>query len=86
MLIASYFQLTYEAGGLVIHHGLIYATKRSFDYAFDPQITPDQGSATDWLVQPPMADDVRQLKVSEFAHIGLMDLMATDLIFLHGFE
>jgi hypothetical protein len=78
--------VSYEAGDLVVHEGLIYLALRDFDYANEPHITPDQASGSDWQLKPPMADDVRQLYDAEFADIGLLDVVLTDVIFAHGFE
>ncbi len=78
--------VTYQAGDLVVHLGSIYEAQRTIDYQVDNQVSPDNALVTDWLLKPPMADDVRQLFNSPFAHIGLLDQVLSDVIFADGFE
>ncbi len=78
--------VTYQSGDWVLHHGVLYQAQRNLDYASDTPTAPDQAAATDWLVKPPMADDVRQFHTSPFAHIGLLDVVDSDVIFAHGME
>ncbi len=76
----------FEMDDLVLHQGLIYEAQRSFNYANEPAVSPDQASQSDWLLKPAMADDVRQMFDAEFADMGLIDVVMTDVIFSHGFE
>ena len=79
-------KVKYETGDLVLHFGLLYEAQRDFDYAIDGQVSPDQANAQDWILKPGMADDVRQLFDAEFADMGLLDVVFTDVIFAHGFD
>jgi len=73
-------------GDLAIHNGLIYEAQRRIDYSTDNQTSPDQSSSDLWVLKSTMADDVRQLTNSPFGHMGLLDQVSSDVIFLQGFE
>ncbi len=75
----------FEIGDLVVHDSLIYQAQRNIDYQVDSHLSPDIAPVSDWVLKPRMADDVRQVTTSPFAHIGLLD-QVSDLIFENGFD